>query len=168
MKTEMTLEEFDELLAVYGGDRTRWPIEERAAAGRLLARDPRAQRLLAEAEALDRVLDATPAPAVDLDALARRIEAAAHGSLRLAVSTPPADLPLRQVPAPLWKRMLSAEPAKFGALVTAASLALGILIGLSGQLQSVLKPVQQLTGLPVTSVHATNSAAVDTLDEDLL
>jgi hypothetical protein len=36
--TSMTLIEFERLLDVYGGDRTRWPMEARAAAAHLVAR----------------------------------------------------------------------------------------------------------------------------------
>ncbi|MDX2204752.1 MAG: hypothetical protein NW223_18530 [Hyphomicrobiaceae bacterium] len=168
MKIEMTIEEFDELLAVYGSGRTRWPIERRAAAGRLLARDAAARRLLAEAEALERVLDVPPLPPRDLGALALRIEAAARATPRLAASSPaPARLTLAPRAPARW-RLSSVDPVSLGALVTAASLALGILIGLSGQLQSVLRPVQQLTGLPVASASSTHTSAFDTLDEDLL
>ena len=48
----MTIAEFERLLDVYGSDRTRWPVEARASAGHLVARDRAARRLLAEAEAL--------------------------------------------------------------------------------------------------------------------
>ena len=60
----MTLADFERLLDVYGGDRTRWPAEARAAAAQLVARDAKARRMLAEAEALDRVLERAPLPAL--------------------------------------------------------------------------------------------------------
>ena len=63
---------------------------------------------------------------------------------------------------------LDIESIGVGALLTAASLMLGILIGLSGLPQSVLRPVQQLTGLPIASAQSSHTAAIDTLDEDLL
>ncbi len=82
--TSMTLTEFERLLDVYGGDRTRWPTEARAAAAHLVARDADAQRLLAEAEALDRVLERAPLPALATEAaLADRIVAAAQRSPRI-------------------------------------------------------------------------------------
>jgi hypothetical protein len=168
MKTEMRLEDFEALLAVHGGDRTRWPLEERAAAGRLLAQDASARRLLAEAQALDSLLDERPAVRSDLDALAARIVATAQRSPRLAASTPCAALPPKPS-APVRRRgPFEMDSFGIGALLTAASLVLGILIGLSGLPQSVLRPVQQLTGLPVASAHATHASNVDTLDEDLL
>ena len=58
----MTIAEFERLLDIYGSDRTRWPVEARASAGHLVARDRAARRLLAEAEALDRALERAPLP----------------------------------------------------------------------------------------------------------
>ena len=80
----MTLAELGQLLEVYGADRVRWPADERAAAAQLVARDVEARRLLAEAEALDRVLDSAPVPALAVEAaLAERIVAAAQRSPRI-------------------------------------------------------------------------------------
>lgn len=74
--TEMKLERLAEILDAYGGDPLRWPEAERLAAQGLVARDPRAAAMAAEAEALDALLDASPglAPSVALNAavLARR------------------------------------------------------------------------------------------------
>ena len=60
----MTIAEFERLLDVYGSDRTRWPVDARASAGQLVARDKAARRLLAEAEALDRALERAPLPSL--------------------------------------------------------------------------------------------------------
>src|SRR5262245_42462473 len=80
----MTLDVFAQLLDVYGGERTRWPAEARAAAAHLVARDAEARRLLAEAEALDRVLQSAPVPALAAEAaLAERIVVAAQRSPRM-------------------------------------------------------------------------------------
>ncbi|MBO0765496.1 MAG: hypothetical protein J2P50_13030, partial [Hyphomicrobiaceae bacterium] len=56
--------EFEGLLDIYGADRTRWPADARAAAAHLAARDVDACQLLAEAKALDRVLQSAPVPAL--------------------------------------------------------------------------------------------------------
>jgi hypothetical protein len=73
---------FRAILDAYGGDPRRWPLEERAAASAFAA-TTEGGIALAEAEALDRMLDlATPSPPSDL--LARRILAAAP-SRRFAV-----------------------------------------------------------------------------------
>src|SRR5215813_7366701 len=80
----MTLAEFERLLEIYGSDRTRWPVEARACAGQLTARDPAACRLLVEAEALDRVLERAPLPSLASEAaLAERIVAAAQRTPRM-------------------------------------------------------------------------------------
>src|SRR6266705_3498693 len=80
----MTTADFERLLDVYGSDRTRWPVEARASAGQLVARDRAARRLLAEAEALDRALERAPLPSlVQEAAMAERIVAAARRHPRI-------------------------------------------------------------------------------------
>lgn len=70
----LSLEGFRDLLARHGGDVSRWPARERAAAGTLLEQSSEAQALLAEAAQLDAHLAVTPkAPA----GLADRIVTAA-------------------------------------------------------------------------------------------
>ncbi|KAB2912397.1 MAG: hypothetical protein F9K29_19190, partial [Hyphomicrobiaceae bacterium] len=64
----MTQADFERLLEVYGSDRTRWPVEARTGASHLVARDAAARRLLAEAEALDRVLERAPLPSLAREA----------------------------------------------------------------------------------------------------
>jgi hypothetical protein len=61
--TEMTRDRARALLAAYGADPGRWPAAERAAAERLAAADPVLAAELAEAQAVDALLDALPAPA---------------------------------------------------------------------------------------------------------
>src|SRR5712671_4438213 len=90
----MTIADFERLLDVYGSDRTRWPVEARASAGQLVARDKAARRLLAEAEALDRTLERAPLPSLAGEAaLADRILTAARRSPRM-VPTVKTDAPL--------------------------------------------------------------------------
>src|SRR5262245_9466806 len=67
----------DELLAAYGADRTRWPAPERLRFAPLIKSSAEARRRLAEAEALDRLLDMAPEPRTDRSALADRIVLAA-------------------------------------------------------------------------------------------
>src|SRR5258705_3094535 len=84
----MTNADFERLLDVYGSDRTRWPVEARASAGQLVARDRAARRLLAEAEALDRALERAPLPSLAEEAaLADRILVAARRSPRMVPIT---------------------------------------------------------------------------------
>src|SRR5438132_6526990 len=80
----MTIADFERLLDVYGSDRSRWPVEARAGAGQLVARDRAARRLLAEAEALDRALERAPLPTLAQEAaMAERIVAAARRTPRM-------------------------------------------------------------------------------------
>src|SRR6266704_1615701 len=132
----MTTADFERLLDVYGSDRTRWPVEARASAGQLVARDRTARRLLAEAEALDRTLERAPLPSLGEEAaLADRILAAARRSPRMVA---PAKLDVARMaprvsdnvvrlPGP-GARPRRLRPTVFGgaAGMLAASLALGI------------------------------------------
>jgi hypothetical protein len=172
-KDDMTLPEFERLLDVYGSDRTRWPVAARASAGQLVARLAAARRLLAEAECLDRVLERAPTPTLAREAaLAERILVAARRSPRMVaagVRSPAADAagagsPAAALPAHgRWLTPMFGSAA--GAL--AASLMLGVLIGLSSLSQSILPAVEQMTGITLTSASS-GVAQVDLLDEDLL
>src|SRR5262245_48797677 len=80
----MTRADLERLLDVYGSDRSRWPVDCRASAGQLVARDRAARQLLSEAQALDRVLERAPLPSLAREAaLADRIVAAALRSPRI-------------------------------------------------------------------------------------
>jgi hypothetical protein len=72
----MTIERLTEILSAYGADPLRWPEGERLAAQALAAREPRAAALVAEAAALDALLDeapgAAPSPALIAAVLKRR------------------------------------------------------------------------------------------------
>jgi hypothetical protein len=166
----MTLADFEQLLDVYGGDRSRWPAEKRAAAAQLVARDGSARRLLAEAEGLDRVLERAPLPSLASEAaLADRIVAAARRSPRIvsvsprpkqvvgsAVSAAPAGAPRRNV-------FPGGRASAAGLLV--ASLVGGILLGLSSVPQSVVPQLADFAGI---DRGAYSLAQVDPFDEDVL
>ena len=172
----MTIAEFERLLDVYGSDRTRWPVEARASAGHLVARDRAARRLLAEAEALDRALERAPLPTLAQEAaMAERIVAAARRTPRIVAvaraeagrPTAPAADNIVQLPTsrgrPQWLTTRTASGGVASAL--AASLVLGVFLGLSNLSQGVLPAVEQMTGIPLGGVVV---AQVDLLDEDLL
>lgn len=179
----MTIAEFEHLLDIYGSDRTRWPVEARASAGHLVARDRAARRLLAEAEALDRALERAPLPTLAQEAaIAERIVGAAKRTPRIVPAakvapaqqaSPDADnrsadnvvrlSGLRQRAQRLTGRPSLGRIA--GAL--AASLVVGILIGHSNLTQPMLPAIEQLTGFTLGS-NAPVVAQIDLLDEDLL
>jgi hypothetical protein len=165
----MTLADFERLLDVYGGDRTRWPAEARAAAGQLAAREVKAHRLLAEAEALDRVLERAPLPGLATEAaLADRIVTAAQRSPRIVKlsSDGQGTLPDASAPAPSGprRRVFPRQDIR-AAAVLAASLMAGIFIGLSNVPQSVLPGLADLVGIDRGSY---NLAQVEPFDEDVL
>jgi hypothetical protein len=173
----MTIAEFERLLDVYGSDRTRWPVEERACAGQLVARDRTARRLLAEAEALDRTLERAPLPSLAKEAaLADRILMAARRSPRMVAAGKVEAVggAGRQagnvVPLPASRgRGPARSRTAFGSAagVLAASLALGVFLGLSNLSQGVLPALEDVTGITLgNGGHVV--AQVDLLDEDLL
>lgn len=184
----MTIAEFERLLDVYGSDRARWPVEARASAGQLVARDRTARRLLAEAEALDRTLETAPLPSLAKESeLADRIIAAARRSPRM-VPVVPGSVAAGSISAPISGatpapvrpagNVVPLPAARTGAPwlvrramggaagLLAASLALGIVLGLSSYSQGLVPALEQATGF---SLDATpRMAQVDLLDEDLL
>ena len=173
----MTIADFERLLDVYGSDRTRWPVEARASAGQLVARDKAARRLLAEAEALDRTLERAPLPSLAEEAaLADRILAAARRSPRMvpiakndagAMARRAIDNVVRLPSLRTRPRWLARSAFGGAAGMLAASLALGVFIGLSSVSLRVLPALEDMTGITFGSgSHVV--AQVDLLDEDLL
>jgi hypothetical protein len=154
--TSMTFGEFERLLDIYGGDRTRWPTDARAAAAHLVARDADARRLLAEAEALDRVLESAPLPSLAIEAaLADRIVSAAQRSPRIVKSGGVRPAASDQAPAetgegspgsgPVRPWLVGRRVGAAGLLV--ASLMFGVLIGRTSLPQQVLPELADLAGL---------------------
>lgn len=175
--TSMMLAEFERLLDVYGGDRTHWPAEARAAAAQLVARDAKARRMLAEAEALDRLLERAPLPGLATEAaLADRIVAAAQRSPRivkiagarseLVIARPGGSPRLPASRGPAWRLRFWGADVRAAALL-AGSLAVGIFLGLSSVPQSVVPVLADLTG-GGTDRGGYNLAHVEPFDEDVL
>ncbi|MFN6981374.1 MAG: hypothetical protein ACK4NU_05540 [Brevundimonas sp.] len=70
------------LAEAYGADLRRWPASERAFAESLIAADPSLKTVLAQAAALDALLDASPAPTPSADLTARLLAAAPKARVR--------------------------------------------------------------------------------------
>jgi hypothetical protein len=151
----MTVAEIGQLLDVYGADRMRWPTEARAAAAQLVARDAEARRLVAEAEALDRVLGSAPLPGLAVEAvLAERIVAAAQRSpriVKLEDARPAAAAPVQAVglpgaaaPSPRRAWLHSREARAIGLL--AASLVIGVVLGSSELTPQLLPELADIAG----------------------
>ena len=125
--TRTEIEALKRLLEGHGADRSRWPARERLRFTSLLAESREARRALAEAEALDALLDTAlePQPA-EISALSARIAAAA------------ARVPARPVAR---VRSVQRDPGRSGrpaqreifnwpaAALLAASLVLGVFAG---------------------------------------
>jgi hypothetical protein len=143
------LAQLEAVLDTHGARPARWPEAVRAELLAFVSRDAQAARLFAEAQALERLLDHAPAAlpqgrearivasAAALPQVSGRGEAmpARRVSLRTgaALAAPPSTRPaLRR----MWPELT----------LLAASLFLGLLIGLSGQALPALQSVALLTG----------------------
>lgn len=181
MSAHMTYADFERLLAVYGSDRARWPVEARREAAVLVASSAQARRLLAETEALDRVLDHAPLPSLAGEAsLSARIIEAAHRTPRVVALRTEAGASgtaanrfaaSAHQPSPMLARRaglrFATSRAGLGAMLSAASLLAGVLIGLNDPSQRWLKSMQQIS-VALTGAAATTVAQYDPLDEDTL
>jgi hypothetical protein len=138
------------VLDAHGVRPERWPETHRGWLAAFIRRDARAARLLAEAEALERLLGrASPSPPPA--GLEARIMAAAAALPQIEGSG--GAMPPRR-PFALDGRAPVARPAARGpvrrfwpeAALLAASLFLGLAIGLSGQAVPALQSVAAITG----------------------
>lgn len=133
------LEAFEQVLERYGSDRTRWPAPVRKRFASMVTENAEAKQRMREAEALDRLLDMAPPPAVDTAALANRIMAAVAAEAGPARATRPAR---GWVPEVARSRVATVGrtygPA---AALMAASLMLGMFSGLSETLNPTAEPV---------------------------
>jgi hypothetical protein len=158
----MTRQDFQELLDVFGAERTRWPLSARAGAAALLASDAEARRLLAEAAALDALLargvaDSVPDIAAT-SALAARIVAAAAKTPRIAAASEPAK--------PLG--VVSSSASRHGrtdvwraAAVLAASMVLGVFVGQSQLGAHALPKIAALAGVSFASAERLAMAEIE-------
>jgi hypothetical protein len=79
----MTSDRFIALVSAYGADERRWPENERDAARAFMAARPEVARAaLAEADAVDALLHATPTPQVSMALRDRVIASAAQAGLK--------------------------------------------------------------------------------------
>ncbi len=131
------LEGLEQVLERFGSDRTRWPAPVRRDFAGLLAGDAGAQKRLREAEALDRLLDLAPQPAIDTRALSGRIFAAVERE------SPAASPPKARVAWAMFERKSPrvGEAQWPAAALLAASLVLGAFVGLSGTFDTAVDPL---------------------------
>ena len=161
------IEALELLLEVYGADRTRWPARERLRFASLITDAPEAQRLVAEAAALDRLLDQAPTASKEREqALNERIVVAAQAQQNTPDrSSTAAPAIANTVRFPVWARRpqhsrsvsVSEWPA---AGLLAASLIFGVMLGSAGTLDSTMQEVAEVAGLS-TSVGGESQLALD-------
>lgn len=164
MTTKKGMALLEDVLDAYGGDRTRWPAPVRLELSQLLSASPEAQARLAEAAALDRLLDLAPTVSADrTTVLAERIMAQAARTPRMAASH--AGPVARPRPAPVWKRHAA------GISALAASLVIGLFAGQSQTMAPAVTEIASVVGIDSVA-EATRLATTDEtdagIDEDLL
>lgn len=166
----------EHLLNVYGADRTRWPARERLRFAGFICEDEAAQRMLAEAGALDKLLDCASHASEERErALKERIVAAAlrSGETTLAVVAGNESTASQR---PNWMRMPSLRKVPMrrewpAAAVLAASLVVGVMLGSSGTLDSTAQEMAEATGFATageSSQLALGEDLVAMVDEELL
>ncbi len=143
-------------LETYGSDRTRWPAELRRQLSSVDSSNVEARRILAEAKALDRLIDIAPVvPADRLQALSDRIVMAARTTPRVVGSS---SLPGRKPTLPMRRENFAAGMA------LAASLVLGMF---AGSQQAVVPALQDLAGAAGLASDATINQADASDDSDI-
>ena len=166
----------ERLLDVCGADRTRWPARERLRFASFIGEDEGAKRLLAEADALDSLLDLAPRASEARErALQERIVAAALRSseTRLAVVASRAAVPAAsslRSRFPVFARGRVSREWPVVALL-AASLVMGVVLGSAGTLDRAVQAVAEASGYTAASDPsqvALGDEIVAPVDEDLL
>jgi hypothetical protein len=165
------------LLEVYGADRTRWPARERLRFASFICEDDAARRLVAEAGALDALLDrASRASEERVHALKERIMAAAarSGERKLAVVTGRSGGSAARwanwARRPSFAKVTTRAEWPAAALL-AASLVVGVLLGSAGTFDTTVQEMAEATGFATASEFpqlALGEDIIATTDEDLL
>ncbi len=170
----MDLASLERLVDAYGSRLDRWPAALRPGAEQLLLRDAQAAALVAEARALEAILDAAPrSGALDTSALVSRITAAAVSSRteiapsRATGPTTVTVIPLGRSAGRPGKPALRQAATWQAAAALAASLVLGLALGATGIASTSVERVAEAIGLDVADQSVLALASEDTL-EDLL
>jgi hypothetical protein len=125
------MEALQRLLESHGADRTRWPARDRLRFAQMIAEDAEARRLVAEATALDSLLELAPAPSLEREQeIGARILALAQAEPRAVEK----EVELR-ARARVQRPGLRHLPA---AALLAASLLVGVFAGTSGVIERLL------------------------------
>ena len=165
------LAELAHLLDAWGGAPARWPPQVRERIGQIVAAEPGGRVLIAEAHALDGLLDhGREATAQVPHGLADRIVAAALAEA-LAARQPADRTPGKVIALPSRLRP-QAPPAMRGqwraAGLMAASLLLGIYIGGTINLAPALQDLADAIGLSTEIEPVLVASGEELNDEDIL
>lgn len=165
MTTKTELELLDDVLAIHGSDPARWPAASRDNLTMLIASSAAARAMVAEAEALDRLMVLAPKMSSDrLAPLTERIASQAERTPRMSV-VPGRGRP-RAMPAPDDRRRRAT-----GVAALAASLVLGLLIGQNATVAPAVSDMATAVGIESLSdgsqIASTDEAYIG-IDEDLL
>jgi hypothetical protein len=155
----------EQVLERFGSDRTRWPAPVRRDFAGLLASSAEAKARLREAEALDRLLDLAPEPEIDARALADRIVAAA------AAERPAVVPPEARAAGAIGGRAAARRTEWPAAALLAASLVLGMFVGLNGAFDTAVAPLVAQVSADADidpGQIAFGSDGLDMFEEDLL
>lgn len=160
------------LVDAWGGDPARWPEDVRGRIERITVAEPAAQALLAEARALDRLIEhGREAPAVLSPkrrlALADRIVATAVAEMQDTGDNVVA-LRSRAAARPSPRMQVPTRGQWRAAAVMAAGLVLGIYLGGSISLAPVLQEIADAIGIAAEFEPTVVAAGDDSGDEDTL
>lgn len=145
MKQTNEIEALVRRLEVSGADRTRWPAQERLRFAPLLAHNGEARQLLAEAAALDRLLDMAPVPdGGRLNPLVDRIVAMAEREGQ-GDDTKVVPFRARRQATSAAKPSLRNSGSWRAAALLAAALVVGVFVGTSGLLGSGVGTLSSVT-----------------------
>ena len=149
-------------LESFGADRTRWPVHVRRDLSSLIADNQDAQRLLAEAAALDHLLDLAP-----------RVSRAAKSALAERIAVQAARSGVSQISRRSgFGRPLARKDNAYAGMALAASLVLGLLAGSQQGLAPALREVAASAGLENAAsgsqIAASSDDSFGLVSEDLL
>lgn len=176
-ESSSALAELAGLLDAWGGSPERWPPETRRRIEAIVGMEPDAQRMLAEARAVDRLFDLgrdadAALPAARRSALANRIVAAAIADARSAANCAAPALnegrvvPLQRTPR---TRPIPAIRGEWrAAALMAASLLLGVYLGGAINMAPALQDIADAIGISAEIEPTVIAVGEDTSDEETL
>jgi hypothetical protein len=131
------LQALDAVLGIFGAKPERWPPEQRDRLLALVQNDAQAAVHFAEAKAMDKLLDLAPAAEVDAELEARILAAAARMPQVRQGQVSASSQSLSNAASAHAVRVSRRWEWRAAALL-AASLVLGVYLGLSGRAQPVM------------------------------